>query len=103
MRAAKLELVRPVSDKDEYRTYTVGRNPRSSLVLAGKKISSNHARITFESLGDGTTEGVVKLQDTSSNGTYVRGQKVRQLFRLFGRDFGRGVLLLLGRREGVLY
>lgn len=49
----------------------VGRHPRSNLYLAGKKISARHARIYRED------DGTVKLEDLSSNGTFVNGVKVR--------------------------
>jgi pSer/pThr/pTyr-binding forkhead associated (FHA) protein len=52
---------------------TVGRHPRSTILLNGKKISSNHARIWVD-LAEGN---VVKLEDLSTNGTYVKNQKVR--------------------------
>lgn len=51
--------------------YTVGRSPRCDLVLNGPKISSFQARIA---LGE---DGVVRLEDTSTNGTFVRMRKVR--------------------------
>ncbi|TNY18046.1 kinase-like domain-containing protein [Rhodotorula diobovata] len=50
--------------------YTVGRSPRCDLVLNGPKISSFQARIA---LGE---DGVVRLEDTSTNGTFVRMRKV---------------------------
>ncbi|GAA5914023.1 hypothetical protein JCM8208_005922 [Rhodotorula glutinis] len=52
-------------------TYTVGRSPRCDLVLQGPKISSFHARITLDE-----QEGIVRLEDSSTNGTFVRGRKV---------------------------
>lgn len=52
--------------------YTVGRFPKSDLVLNGKKISSHHARIFLD------VDEEVKLMDLSTNGTFVRGQKVSQ-------------------------
>lgn len=49
----------------------VGRHPRADLVLNGAKISSWHARIWYDQ-----DQKCVKLEDSSSNGTYVRGVKV---------------------------
>lgn len=49
----------------------VGRHPRADIVLNGAKISSWHARIYYDE-----DQKCVKLEDSSSNGTYVRGQKV---------------------------
>lgn len=53
--------------------YSIGRLPTSDVVLRGKKISSIHARI-FKVEGE---EGGIMLQDLSTNGTFVLGQKVR--------------------------
>lgn len=54
------------------REYTVGRHPRCDLVLNGPKISSKHARIWLDN-----ETGIVRLEDTSTNGTFVRNMKVR--------------------------
>ena len=64
-RPERVDLVRTQA------TYTVGRSPRCDLVLNGPKISSFHARVTLDD------EGVVRLEDSSTNGTFVRGRKVR--------------------------
>ena len=64
-RPERVDLVRAQA------TYTVGRSPRCDLVLNGPKISSFHARVTLDD------EGVVRLEDSSTNGTFVRGRKVR--------------------------
>jgi serine/threonine/tyrosine protein kinase RAD53 len=69
--ARRLELSR---DKREY---TVGRHPKADLVLSGPKISSWHAVISL------SEDGLVRLQDKSSNGTWVRGSRVRCFFLLF--------------------
>ncbi|BGO90811.1 hypothetical protein NBRC10512_000126 [Rhodotorula toruloides] len=53
------------------REYTVGRHPRCDLVLNGPKISSKHARIWLDN-----ETGIVRLEDTSTNGTFVRNMKV---------------------------
>ncbi|BGP23930.1 ser/thr/tyr protein kinase RAD53 [Rhodotorula toruloides] len=53
------------------REYTVGRHPRCDLVLNGPKISSKHARIWLDK-----ETGIVRLEDTSTNGTFVRNMKV---------------------------
>lgn len=52
----------------------VGRAPKSGLVLKGNKISVKHARIWWD-----VDEEVVKLEDTSTNGTWVRDTKVSSL------------------------
>lgn len=67
-RAARLEL-----EWDKL-AYKVGRHPKADLVLHGAKISSFHARIFYDS-----EQRCVKLEDTSSNGTWVRNQKVSHL------------------------
>lgn len=54
------------------REYTIGRHPRCDLVLNGPKISSKHARIWLDQ-----ETGIVRLEDTSTNGTFVRNMKVR--------------------------
>ncbi|GAA5914743.1 hypothetical protein JCM6882_002730 [Rhodosporidiobolus microsporus] len=63
-RAPRLELNRSKN------TWMVGRHPRCDLVLNGPKISSWHAKIE---LGQ---DGIVRLHDTSTNGTFVGGSKV---------------------------
>ncbi|GAA6014841.1 hypothetical protein JCM10207_002198 [Rhodosporidiobolus poonsookiae] len=53
-------------------TYVVGRHPtRCDIVLNGPKISSFHAKIVRSA-----EDGLVRLLDTSTNGTFVRGNKV---------------------------
>ncbi|KAK4057970.1 hypothetical protein OIO90_001189 [Microbotryomycetes sp. JL221] len=49
----------------------IGRHPRADIVLKGAKISSWHAKLWFD-----TNEATVKLEDTSSNGTFVRNVRV---------------------------
>ncbi|KPV77573.1 uncharacterized protein RHOBADRAFT_11861 [Rhodotorula graminis WP1] len=64
-RPERVDLLRAQS------TYTIGRSPHCDLVLNGPKISSSHARITLDEV-----EGTVRLEDSSTNGTFVRGRKV---------------------------
>ncbi|GAA5827996.1 hypothetical protein JCM3770_005536, partial [Rhodotorula araucariae] len=64
-RPERLDLAR---GKD---AYTVGRHPRCDLVLNGPKISSHHARIFWD-----PDDGVVRLEDKSTNGTFVKDRKV---------------------------
>lgn len=68
-RPARIEL--PWNDSTGKNELTVGRAPKSGLVLAGNKISAKHARIFWDE-----EEEVVKLEDTSTNGTWVRDSKV---------------------------
>lgn len=63
-RPARVELI---VGKD---SYTIGRDPRSDIILAGKKISAKQARIYV------LEDGGLRLEDTSTNGTYVRGSRV---------------------------
>ncbi|GAA5994353.1 serine/threonine-protein kinase [Rhodotorula paludigena] len=64
-RPDRLELARSKAQ------YTVGRHPKCDIVLQGPKISSYHAKIRFDA-----ETGVVRLEDTSTNGTFVRNRKV---------------------------
>ncbi|GAA5927297.1 uncharacterized protein JCM15063_005857 [Sporobolomyces koalae] len=52
-------------------TYTIGRNPKSDVRLNSPKVSNHHARITVSE-----HDGLVRLEDLSTNGTFVRGMKV---------------------------
>lgn len=52
---------------------TVGRHPACDLRLNSAKISSDHARIWWDE-----EAGVVKLEDKSTNGTYVANRKVSE-------------------------
>lgn len=65
-RPDRLELARAKAQ------YTVGRHPKCDIVLQGPKISSYHAKIRLDA-----ETGVVRLEDTSTNGTFVRNRKVR--------------------------
>lgn len=82
----------------------IGRHPKADVVLNGKKISSWHARIFLDPDGDDS----VRLEDTSTNGTFVRGQKVRSsplspFLALYRWRFGRASELGGGRpRTGSL-
>ncbi|KAK4699362.1 ser/thr/tyr protein kinase RAD53, partial [Phenoliferia sp. Uapishka_3] len=67
----------------------VGRNPKSDLCLNGKKISSNQARIWIDESGE---EEGVRLEDTSTNGTFVRGRKV-----------GKGKITLLESGDEIIF
>ena len=87
-RPARVELV---VGKD---AYSIGRDPRCDIVLAGKKISAKQARIYIvEGEEDGGTAGTeVRLEDTGTNGTYVRGKKV-----------GRGNTTILYHGDEVVF
>lgn len=91
-RPARVELV---VGKD---SYSIGRDLRCDIVLAGKKISARQARIYIvegaaedgegsQGAGGGE-EGGIRLEDTGTNGTYVRGKKVgiRKTTNLFHGD-----------------
>lgn len=79
-RPAKIEL------NWNQKEFKIGRHPKADLRLNGKKISSSHARIWVENedgFGVGGTGAEVRLEDTSTNGTVVRNQKVRCMLRMF--------------------
>ncbi|GAA6033636.1 hypothetical protein JCM8097_004360 [Rhodosporidiobolus ruineniae] len=78
--ARRFELTR------DQTTYTVGRHPKCDLVLNGPKISSYHAKITCGQ------DGVVRLADTSTNGTFVRGSKV-----------GKGNVTILESGDSIVF
>ncbi|BGP47316.1 hypothetical protein JCM10450v2_003168 [Rhodotorula kratochvilovae] len=80
-RPERLDLSRSQSE------YTIGRYPRCDLVLNGPKISSHHARIVWDQEG-----GVVRLEDKSTNGTFVRNHKV-----------GRGNVTILESGDTIVF
>jgi hypothetical protein len=68
-RPSRFDFVRPaVGGK---LTYAIGRHPKNDLRLNSPKVSNNHARITISD-----TDGLIRLEDLSTNGTYVRNIKV---------------------------
>lgn len=77
-RPAKIEL------NWNQKEFKIGRHPKADLCLKGKKISSWHARIWVETedgmgVGGNGAGAEVRLEDTSTNGTVVRNQKVRHI------------------------
>lgn len=64
-RPARVELERGTDE------YFVGRHPKCAIRLNSIKVSSWHSRIFVDE-----ADGSIKLQDTSTNGTFVRGKKV---------------------------
>ncbi|GAA6010087.1 hypothetical protein JCM11491_005861 [Sporobolomyces phaffii] len=68
-RPTRYELIRPSFGGKA--TYTIGRHPKNDLRLNSPKVSNNHARITLSE-----RDGLVKLEDLSTNGTFVRGIKI---------------------------
>ncbi|ORY91469.1 kinase-like domain-containing protein [Leucosporidium creatinivorum] len=83
-RPARIELPWNDTAKNEL---TVGRAPKSGLVLAGNKISAKHARIFWDE-----EEEVVKLEDISTNGTWVRDSKV-----------GKGNVTVLDNGDSIVF
>lgn len=82
---------------------SIGRDPRSDLVLSGNHVSRNHCRIARRAAD-------IVLTDTSSNGTFVlpdQGEE-RRVARATVVLTGRG-MIILGRqfrgerRGGILY
>ncbi|KAL8278358.1 hypothetical protein RQP46_009250 [Phenoliferia psychrophenolica] len=67
----------------------IGRHPHADVVLKGKKISNWHARIFVDPTGN---EEGVRLEDTSTNGTFVRGNKV-----------GKGKVTLLEPGDEIIF
>ncbi|THH28784.1 hypothetical protein EUX98_g5407 [Antrodiella citrinella] len=53
--------------KTEYR---LGRDRTNDVVFSGKKVSNFHCEITFQN------DETIKVQDKSSNGTYINGEKI---------------------------
>jgi pSer/pThr/pTyr-binding forkhead associated (FHA) protein len=54
--------------------FKIGRNPNCELKLFDVRISNNHAKIVRQMNDE--KEWVVKLYDTSSNGTFINGKEV---------------------------
>lgn len=72
-RPTRFELVRPSCGGKQ--VYEIGRHPRSDLRMNSPKVSNSHARISISD-----TDGLVRLEDLSTNGTHVRGIKVSTSF-----------------------
>ncbi|GAA5892367.1 uncharacterized protein JCM6883_007334 [Sporobolomyces salmoneus] len=68
-RPTRLEFIRPSFGGKAI--YTIGRNPKSDLRLNSPKVSNHHARITISD-----QDGLVRLEDLSTNGTHVKGIKI---------------------------
>lgn len=58
-------------------SYVIGRVPTAALRINSPKISSTHARIYYDQ-----DEQTVKLEDSSSNGTWVNHNKARHSFSI---------------------
>ncbi|KAF7979844.1 hypothetical protein HWV62_40589 [Athelia sp. TMB] len=55
--------------------YDIGRNPDGNvIILPGFKVSNKHAKISWD--GQSNKDSAVVVQDLSSNGTFINGQKV---------------------------
>lgn len=54
------------------KTYTIGRYPEADIILTTNFCSRDHAKLTI------SDNGKILLQDTSSNGTNIKGKKVHQ-------------------------
>lgn len=54
------------------KTYTIGRYPEADIILTTNFCSRDHAKLTVSDTGK------ILLQDTSSNGTTIKGKKVHQ-------------------------
>src|SRR4051794_14741248 len=82
------ELVLELNGKswtlDSSRSYTLGRDPQSDMVLADARVSWRHASIAW----NGRSWVIQDLGST--NGTYTQGQRVNQA------DIGPGTGIHLG-------
>ncbi|GAA5970663.1 hypothetical protein JCM11641_007392 [Rhodosporidiobolus odoratus] len=78
----------PALELDRRKTvYLVGRHPKKcDLILPGGKVSTEHARIVL------SDDGLVRLYDTSTNGTFVGGNKV-----------GKGNVTILENGVSILF
>ncbi|KAJ7680971.1 kinase-like domain-containing protein [Mycena polygramma] len=54
--------------------YTLGRNNENMVIFPGFKISNYHAVLTWNGLDN--AGAVIQIADTSSNGTYINGEKI---------------------------
>ncbi|KAI0032711.1 kinase-like domain-containing protein [Vararia minispora EC-137] len=62
------------------RRYTIGRGTHNDFVLDDLGVSNTHCRIEWN--GKEREEGVVTITDSSSNGTWVRGEKLSKVSRM---------------------
>ncbi|KOT38267.1 ABC transporter ATPase [Streptomyces caelestis] len=69
---------------DPSRSYTLGRDPQGDVVLDDARVSWRHATISFNG------RGWVVEDHGSTNGTFVRGQRIHHL------ELGSGTVLNLG-------
>lgn len=54
-------------------TYTIGRADENDIILAGLRVSNEHAVITWTHSPLAHEPGEVQIKDLSSNGTWVGG------------------------------
>jgi len=78
---AKLTLTTPRTDLESNSTifitgadFKIGRAPTNDFVLSDPRLSSLHARITYEF--DDQSQMIVKLWDNSTNGTFHKRKEV---------------------------
>ena len=78
---AKLTLTTPRTDLSSNSTifitgadFKIGRAPTNDFVLSDQRLSSLHARITYEF--DDQSQMIVKLWDNSTNGTFHMRKEV---------------------------
>ncbi|GAA5964878.1 hypothetical protein JCM3765_005809 [Sporobolomyces pararoseus] len=84
-RPGRYELIRPSFGGKAL--YTIGRHPKNDLRLNSPKVSNHHARITVSE-----QDGLVRLEDLSTNGTFVRGIKV-----------GKGKVTILEPGDSIIF
>ncbi|GAA5985592.1 hypothetical protein JCM5350_007147 [Sporobolomyces pararoseus] len=84
-RPSRYELIRPSFGGKSL--YTIGRHPKNDLRLNSPKVSNHHARITISE-----QDGLVRLEDLSTNGTFVRGIKV-----------GKGKVTILEPGDSIIF
>ncbi|VDB94715.1 unnamed protein product [Peniophora sp. CBMAI 1063] len=76
--------LRPIYLSKPKTIYTLGRDPANDIYLPGVKISYEHCIITWN--GQENDDIVVSVRDTSSNGTWINGQRVEPTYTRVLRD-----------------
>lgn len=82
---------RPVPHPIPRQGLTIGFDPENRLVINHPRVSGQHATLTPLS------GGRFRLADTSTNGTWVRGQRVQRSTA----ELGEGDVLVFGARSGA--